>query len=335
MQDLEDRGFPVALDTADIDDMVATLAGLSIREAERLLQKAALADGAVTAEDIPRMRTAKAELLTDKGVLELVEADVGTLDDVGGFENLKEWFRIRTTARSAEAAEIGLDPPRGVLLTGIPGCGKSMVAKTIARTWGLPLVLLDPGRLYSKFVGESEERLGSALAAMDAMAPVVLWIDEIEKGLAAADSGDGGVSRRLLGTFLRWMQDRASEVFLVATANDVQALPPELLRKGRFDEIFFVDLPDTEARADILSHHLERRSQNPLTSTSRDWQTRRRASRVPSWRRRSWERSIGRSRPRPSLRTSSFSASCQARFRCPFQEPRTCCGCGHGRSNVL
>ncbi len=157
----------------------------------------------------------------------------------------------------------GLDPPRGVLLTGVPGCGKSLVAKTLAQTWGLPLVLLDPSRLYSKYIGESEQRLTAALATVEAMAPAVLWIDEIEKGLASSGEADGGVSKRLLGTFLRWMQERSGDVFMVATANDVSALPPELLRRGRFDEIFFVDLPGTDERAEIFSIHLAKRGQDP------------------------------------------------------------------------
>ena len=157
----------------------------------------------------------------------------------------------------------GLDPPRGVLLTGVPGCGKSLVAKTLAHTWGLPLVLLDPSRLYSKYIGESEQRLSAALSTVEAMAPAVLWIDEIEKGLASSGDADGGVSKRLLGTFLRWMQERSGDVFMVATANDVSALPPELLRRGRFDEIFFVDLPGTDERAEILTIHISKRGQNP------------------------------------------------------------------------
>jgi SpoVK/Ycf46/Vps4 family AAA+-type ATPase len=157
----------------------------------------------------------------------------------------------------------GLDPPRGVLLTGVPGCGKSLVAKTLANTWGVPLVLLDPSRLYSKYIGESEQRLNTALSTVEAMAPAVLWIDEIEKGLASSGDSDGGVSRRLLGTFLRWMQERSGDVFMVATANNVSALPPELLRRGRFDEVFFVDLPGTDERADILSVHLAKREWDP------------------------------------------------------------------------
>jgi SpoVK/Ycf46/Vps4 family AAA+-type ATPase len=158
---------------------------------------------------------------------------------------------------------MGIDPPRGVLLTGVPGCGKSLIAKTLAATWGRPLVLLDPSRVYRKYVGESEQRLESALRTVEAMAPVVLWIDEIEKGFASGGDGDGGVSSRLLGSFLRWMQDRPDGIFVVATANDVGALPPEFLRKGRFDEVFFVDLPDDGARRAILGIQLRARGHDP------------------------------------------------------------------------
>ncbi len=152
-----------------------------------------------------------------------------------------------------------MEPARGILLTGIPGCGKSFVAKTLARTWDLPLILLDPSNLYRPYIGESESRLRDALRSIDAMAPAVLWIDEIEKGFASGGKSDSGTSQRLLGTFLRWMQEREAGVFLVATANNVGELPPELLRKGRFDEIFFVDLPEEAARRDILDLHVTRR----------------------------------------------------------------------------
>ncbi len=260
LDELAGRNFPVAIGPSHIDQIVESLTGLTIAEAARLVQQAAFADGQITPEDVSLIRAAKAELLNVDGVLELVESEVGTLDEVGGLDGLKRWLELRHQARSAGAE---LEAPRGLLLTGVPGCGKSLVAKTLARTWSLPLVLLDPSRLYSKYIGESEQRLDRALVTVEAMAPAVLWIDEIEKGFAASDGGDGGVSRRLLGTFLRWMQDRPEGVFLVATANDVASLPPELLRKGRFDEVFFVDLPGEEARTQILEIHLSRRGLDP------------------------------------------------------------------------
>ncbi len=263
MRDLTRRGIPCDLDEDGIAELASTLRGVSLGDAERLVQRAALGDRSLSAADLPALRAAKAELLNLDGVLELVESNVGTLDEVGGLDGVKQWLERRRLALQSEAAPPGLDPPRGFLLTGIPGCGKSLVAKSLARSWALPLIRLDPARLYGKYVGESESRLGSALAAVDAMAPVVLWIDEIEKGFAAGGSGDGGVSRRLLGTFLHWMQERDERVFMVATANEVAALPPELLRKGRFDEVFFVDLPGAEARRAIFALHLERRGLDP------------------------------------------------------------------------
>lgn len=177
--------------------------------------------------------------------------------------NLKDWLATRGRGFEEGAGAFGLEPPRGLLLTGVPGCGKSLVAKAVAGTWGMPLLLLDPSRLYGPFVGQSEQRLADSLASVESLAPVVLWIDEVEKGFAAASMGDGGVSERIKGTFLRWMQERADGVFVVATCNEVTRLPPEFLRKGRFDEVFFVDLPDPAEREVIFSLHLQRRKRDP------------------------------------------------------------------------
>ncbi len=258
VRDLRARSFPVDLDGDDVDRLVRDLQGLSTTQAEQIIQKAAYDNGVFDRHDLPAIRAAKAEIFTQGGILELIEADTGTLDDVGGLSGLKSWLELRRRANEPRAREMGIDPPKGILLTGIPGTGKSFVAKTLARTWDVPLVLLDPARLYSKYIGETEQRLGAALTAVDRLAPAVLWIDEIEKGFAT-DTGDSGTSERLLGTFLRWMQDREPAVFIVATANDVTRLPPEFLRKGRFDEIFFVDLPSPDDRAEIFRLHLERR----------------------------------------------------------------------------
>ena len=264
VDDLRRRRIPVYLEPGDAERFADTLRGLSLPDAERLVQRAALDGGGLKGEDLALVRTAKAEILNVAGVLELIEAEVGTLDQVGGLDGIKTWLeRRRAAMEHPDAATLRLDAPRGVLLMGVPGCGKSLIAKSLARTWDLPLVLLDPARLYGSYIGESEQRLDRALRTVEAMAPTVLWIDEIEKGFASTDRGDGGVSRRLLGTFLRWMQDRGDGVFLVATANDVASLPPELLRKGRFDEIFFVDLPDDAARRRILEIHLARRGHDP------------------------------------------------------------------------
>jgi hypothetical protein len=240
--------------------LVASLRGLTLAAADRIVQQAILRDGVLDSTDVDFVRAERFSKLGAEGALELVVSEPRSLNDVGGLDGLKEWLRLRGTAVTSDRARaLGLDPPRGILLTGIPGCGKSLAAKTIATSWGLPLLLLDPGRLYRKYVGESEQRLERALEVAEAMAPAVLWIDEIEKGFAAGGDGDGGVSTRVLGTFLRWLQDRAAGVFVVATANDVSALPPELLRKGRFDEVFFVDLPEAAARRDILRGQLSSR----------------------------------------------------------------------------
>jgi ATP-dependent 26S proteasome regulatory subunit len=259
------RNVPVDLDDAAVAQMSDALRGLSLTEAERILEQAAVRDGALTVDDVAFVRGAKAERIGSAGVLELVESDLGTLDQVGGLDALKDWLRLRGRALEPAAETFGLEAPRGILIAGVPGCGKSLVAKALARSWDRPLVLLDPARIYARYVGESEQRLAEALDAIEAMAPVVLWIDEIEKGFAPSNDGDSAVSQRVLGTLLRWLQDRPDGIFAAATCNDVDALPPELLRKGRFDEIFFVDLPSADERRTILDLHLRRRKRDPAS----------------------------------------------------------------------
>ncbi len=264
VDDLAVRGFPVAVDAKGMEELIDAVRGLTLPEAERLVLQAAIREDRLDDESVAWIRGAKAELLEANGVLELVATDLGGLEHVGGMGALKEWLRVRGRAFEPAAHDFGLDPPRGLLLTGVPGCGKSLVAKTLARTWAVPLVLLDPARLYGAYVGESDTRLASALATVEAMAPAVLWVDEIEKGFATgAAAGDAGVSQRVLGTFLRWMQERPAGVLLVATCNAVEALPPEFLRRGRFDEIFFVDLPGPAEREEILRVQLARRRRDP------------------------------------------------------------------------
>ncbi len=252
---LGQRNVVVELGDLDRLRLARSLAGLTLVEAERQLMQVALADGRLDAGDIATALAGKAALLNTNGVLEIVVDDTVRLEDLGGLTELKAWLAPRVHAGLDRAA----DPPRGVLLAGVPGCGKSAVAHAIAAAWSVPLVLLDPGRIYRKFVGESEQRFDDALASVEMMAPAVLWIDEIEKGLSTG-SEDGGVSGRVLATFLRWLQDHDAPVFVVATANDVTRLPPELTRKGRFDELFFVDLPAAPARVEILRSLLARRS---------------------------------------------------------------------------
>ncbi len=263
LEDLSARGLTVAIGPDDFRRMVGDLVGLTMNEAERTLQRAAMEDGRIDAGDLPRMRHARAEILNQDGILELIESPGVGIEDVGGLQDLKQWLQIRRAVFRDPASAVHLDSPRGILLTGIPGCGKSLVAKAIAHTWALPLVLLDPGRLYGKYVGESEQRLAQTLRVVEALSPAVLWVDEIEKGFASGGDGDGGVSARVLGTFLRWLQERTARVFLVATSNDVRSLPPEFLRRGRFDDVFFVDVPDVLDRRRILEYHLRVRDQEP------------------------------------------------------------------------
>jgi SpoVK/Ycf46/Vps4 family AAA+-type ATPase len=198
------------------------------------------------------------------GPLEYVEAPV-SMDEIGGLKSLKKWLQARQNCLTEKAEEFGLPTPRGVLMLGVQGAGKSLSAKAVATAWQRPLLRLDAGNLYDRYIGESERRLRDALHQAERMAPVVVWIDEIEKGFASAasHSSDGGLSKRMFGTLLTWMQEHTAPVFMVATANDIAALPPELLRKGRFDEIFFVDLPSIDARHAILAVHLKKRKRDP------------------------------------------------------------------------
>ncbi len=246
--------------------LVGGLKGLTLFEAERAVTKAVLDDMALTAEDVEGVQRAKRELLAREGVVDYLPPRP---DDppLGGLERFKGWLKKRKGAFSPEAKAYGLPPPKGVILLGVQGCGKTLAARTVADGWGLPLLRLEPGQLYDKFIGESERNLDRALWLAEHMAPCVLLVDEIEKGFAGSDSSstDGGLSRRILGRLLGWLQDRPAPVFVVATCNAVQDLPPELLRKGRFDEIFFVDLPDAAERRVIFSLHLSKRDRDPET----------------------------------------------------------------------
>lgn len=248
------QGHLVDLPSEQVSLLVQNLRGLTFAEVKRLAYKAIADDGAITADDIPRINRAKFSLLQTDGVLSQV-FDSGNFSNVIGLANLKHWIAQRQRAFIEQQA----DTPKGLLLTGVQGTGKSLAAKAIAGSWSLPLLRLDMAALYNKYIGETEKNLSQALALADAMSPCVLWIDEIEKGLAAGDN-DGGVSRRLLGSFLTWLSERKSQVFLVATANNIHELAPELLRKGRFDEIFFVDLPTETECLQLLNLHLSKRN---------------------------------------------------------------------------
>ncbi len=247
----------------DVDRMVQALRGLTSVEAARVVAVAIQDDFALTADDLPRMVEAKRSLLAGMGCLESVLPEV-SVDEAGGLDNLKAWLAKRRRGMTKEAREFGIDPPRGILLLGVQGCGKSLCAKLVAADWNMPLLRMDPGVLYQKFVGESEYRLRQALAQAEAMAPAVLWIDEIEKAFASAstESADGGLSQRMFGTLLTWMQEHRNPIFMVATANNIAALPPELMRKGRFDEVFFIDLPVDAARRQIWEIQLRKRKRS-------------------------------------------------------------------------
>lgn len=231
--------------------VVANLTGLSRGDVERLARTAVFDDGALDASDLPEVMRAKHALLARDGILEF-ELDTVPMSQVAGMTHLKRWLALRRPAFDRSAPH--LRPPKGVLLLGVQGCGKSMAAKAAAGMLGVPLLRLDMAAVHDKYVGESERRLRDAVATAEVMAPCVVWIDELEKALDASD-GDAGASRRVLGTLLTWLQERDAPVFVVATANDVTRLPPELVRKGRFDEIFFVDLPDAGTRAQIAAVH--------------------------------------------------------------------------------
>jgi SpoVK/Ycf46/Vps4 family AAA+-type ATPase len=261
------RSVAVDLRKSTFRKMGQALRGLSRGQTARVVRGAIVPDDKLCEEDLPRMLRLKRNALGDLGgILEFLETPV-TLDEIGGLAALKRWLADRSGALAAEAVAAGIRAPRGVLILGVQGTGKSLAAKAIATAWSMPLLRLDAGALYDRFVGESERRLRDSLRQADRMAPAVIWIDEIEKGFAgaASTSSDGGLSRRMFGTLLTWMQERTAPTFLAATANDVTALPPELLRKGRFDEVFFVDLPSAEARAAILAIHLRRRGRDPAS----------------------------------------------------------------------
>jgi len=255
----------VELDQAGLKQVAQNLSGLTMEEARRTLAKCILERNKVDAHTVSDVLEAKRNALRQEGTLTYLKAE-SNFADVAGLHNLKEWLRKRRGALSAEGQKFGLEPPKGVLITGVQGCGKSLCAKAVAGEWSLQLARFDAGSLYDKFIGESEKRLRKSLEIAEKLAPLVLWIDEMEKGFAASGSSadvDAGLTQRILATFLTWLQDRKPGVFLVATSNNINALPPELLRKGRFDEIFFVDLPDAEARAELFKIHLKKRGRDP------------------------------------------------------------------------
>jgi len=256
-----EQGRRIEVDNEAARTIVRNLLGLTAPDARRIVRKLIYADGALGPNDLPVLMQSKFDLLNRSGLLHY-EYATASFADIAGVSQVQKWVQRRRTVFLSPEATLRLDPPKGVLLLGVQGCGKSLAAKAIAGGFGVPLVRLDFGTLYNKYQGETERNLREALSSTELLAPCVLWIDEIEKGLA--DGGeDGGVSRRVLGYLLTWMAERKAKVFTVATANAVQELPAELLRKGRFDEIFFVDLPNDAVRAEIFSLHLQHRQLDP------------------------------------------------------------------------
>ena len=256
----DNPGSQVQTDKKAYELLIQNLSGLTARDTEQLARNAIYHDGAITHNDLPDVMQAKYELLNRGGILQF-EYDTVRFNDVGGLSQLKSWLENRKVAFGTDDKTPHLDTPKGILLIGVQGCGKSLAAKATAGILGTPILRLDFATLFNKYHGETERNLRESLKTADVMAPCVLWIDEIEKGLAGR-GGETGTTQRVLGTFLTWLAEKRSSVFVVATANDISALPPELVRKGRFDEIFFVDLPKGETRIRILQIHLAARGQS-------------------------------------------------------------------------
>jgi SpoVK/Ycf46/Vps4 family AAA+-type ATPase len=242
-----------------LDLLIRNLAGLTVTDARRLALKAINDNGVISESDMPEVMRAKYELLGHDSLLSF-EHETVQFAEIGGMQRLRQWLTLRKDFFLD--VQSSLDPPRGVLLLGVQGCGKSLAAKAAAGIFGVPLLRLDFGVLYNKYYGETERNLRQALETAEVMSPCVLWMDEIEKGLST-DADDDGLSRRVLGTLLTWLSEKRKPVFIVATANDIARLPPEMVRKGRFDEIFFVDLPSPQNRRDILAIHLRKRGLDP------------------------------------------------------------------------
>ncbi|MBQ9516858.1 MAG: AAA family ATPase [Eubacterium sp.] len=254
----------VNLTQDDIVLLSRSALGLTLQEAENAFCRAIVNLRGLDKSAISIIHEEKNQVVKKTGVLEFVKSDLD-INDIGGLENLKTWLLRRNNSWSEKAKAYGLPAPKGVLITGVPGCGKSLTAKAMSAIWGLPLLKLDMGKIFGGIVGSSEENMRKAIATAEAVSPSILWVDEIEKGFSGLKSGgDSGTSARVFGTFLTWMQEKTEPVFVIATANDISSLPPELLRKGRFDEIFFVDLPTTNERKKIFSLHINKRIKNSV-----------------------------------------------------------------------
>jgi SpoVK/Ycf46/Vps4 family AAA+-type ATPase len=260
-----DRRLRIADSPDLVEKVVKASMGLTLREADNVYCKALVQDKVFDESDIPMIVHEKKQIIRKTGLLDFHEAEAG-LGDIGGLVSLKRWLLLRQEAFSQRARDYGLPQPKGVLLLGVQGCGKSLSAKAISSLWNLPLLRLDVGTIFGSFIGQSEANMRRAISIAESLSPCVLWLDEIEKGLGGGTggpAGDAGVAARVFSTFLTWLQEKTRPVFVVATANRIDELPPELLRKGRFDEIFFVDLPGVEERDEIFRIHLARRHREP------------------------------------------------------------------------
>ncbi len=267
IEDVKDNPqVSIDLDADARERLLHAARGLTLKEAENVFAKTLVLDGKIDADDVSIVFSEKQQIIRKSGLLEYYEAR-DEFAHVAGLGNLKQWLSKRTIAFTDRAAKFGLPSPRGIMLLGVQGCGKSLCAKAAAGLWKLPLLRFDLGRMFSSLVGSSEENIRRAIQTAESIAPAILWIDEIDKALAGSGGGsagsDGGTSARVFGTLLTWLSEKTAPVFVIATANDISHLPPELLRKGRLDEIFFVDLPDEEERHEIFRIHLLKRDRDP------------------------------------------------------------------------
>lgn len=266
IEDVKDNPkVKIDLGSEDRERLLHAARGLTLKEAENVFAKTLVLDGRLDSDDISVIFSEKQQIIKKSGLLEYYEAQEN-FSHVAGLENLKQWLVKRQIAFTEKAARFGLPSPRGVMLLGVQGCGKSLCAKAASSLWNLPLLRFDIGQMFSSLVGSSEENVRRTIQTAESVAPVILWIDEIDKALAGASSSgssDGGTAARVFGTLLTWLSEKTSEVFVICTANDISHLPPELLRKGRLDEIFFVDLPDERERREILRIHLQKRQRDP------------------------------------------------------------------------
>jgi AAA+ superfamily predicted ATPase len=260
----EHSSIDVSLTQKERESLIRAAGGLTLQEAENVFAKTLVSDGKLTGDDVSTVFAEKQQIVRKSGLLEYYDSDAA-LSDVGGLDQLKDWLDRRSAAFTANAQAFGLPAPKGALLVGVQGCGKSLCAKAVSKAWNMPLLRFDVGRMFSSFIGSSEQNIRRAIAVAESIAPAVLWVDEIDKAFAGNSGSagtDGGTSARVMSTFLTWLSEKSKPVFVLATANDISQLPPELLRKGRLDEIFFVDLPSAAERRVIFEIHLRKRRRN-------------------------------------------------------------------------